>query len=272
MSLITITSGIGCNEMEIALRVADALKTDLYDDERLQKEFMDMGLSSAEMKSLDEKAPGIFNRLLDFHPQSYLELLEALIYEVSRRGEGIIIGHGAQFLLRDFGCALHIRIYSSTDRRIESIGNTHGVSPGAAEKMVRSSDNDRKGFMHYAFKMDWDNPSLYDLVVNVDKLGVEASSSLITNVAQSDIINACSLDALERMERFTLEKKVKTAVLKTSLSARNIHVDSPEPGSVVLTGTVNPLESKDALLDAVRAVPGVVNLKDELAMEKLHDI
>jgi len=272
MALITMTAGIGCGGPEIARRAADELGIPLYDDEKLREESIAMGLSSKELKSLDEKAPGFFSRVLEFKPQSYLELLEAVVYEISRRGEGIIIGHGSQFLLRDFGCALHVRIYSSEASRIEALTSSHTIGREAALKTIRADDSGKKGFMHYSFDMDWDDPALYDLIINKDKLGTEAAADLLISVARSEIIDTCSLQALETMERFGLKKLAETTIKKKSLGARNIHVEVPETGVVVLTGFINPLESKDDLLAAVRAVPGVTELREDLAPEKLHDI
>jgi len=272
MPLITMTTGVGCGGPEIARRVADELEIPLYDDEQLRKESIKMGLSPKELKSLDEKVPGFFSRVLEFKPQAYLELLEAVVYEIARRGEGIIIGHGSQFLLRDFGCALHVRIYSSEESRLETLTSSHAIGREAALKTIRADDSGKKGFMHYSFDMDWDDPALYDLIINKDKLGIEAASDLLLSVARSEVIDTCSLQALEAMERFGLKKLVETAVKKKSLGAKNIHVEIPETGVVVLTGLINPLESKDDLLTAVRAVPGVTELREDLAPEKLHDI
>ena len=272
MALITITTGIGCSGPEIARRVADGLGTPLYDDEQLREESIAMGLSPEELKSLDEKAPGFFSRVLELRPQSYLELLEAVVYEISHRGEGVILGHGAQFLLRAFGCALHVRIYSSDETRLEDLISSYKISRGTAAKTIRDDDSTKKGFMHYAFDMDWDDPALYDLIINKDKLGIEAASDLLISVARSEIIDTCSLQAMETMKRFGLKKLVETSVKKTSLGAKNMHVEVPETGVVVLTGLINPLESKDVLLAAVRAVPGVTEVREELAPEKIHDI
>jgi hypothetical protein len=126
--------------------------------------------------------------------------------------------------------------------------------------------------MRYSFDMDWDDPALYDLIVNRDKLGIEAAADLILSVARSEIINTCSLKALETMERFGLKKLVETSIKKTILIPKNIHVEVPETGVVVLTGIINPLESKDVLLAAVKAVPGVTDVRADLAPEKMHDI
>lgn len=272
MSLITVTAGIGSEAYPVARELSNRLSIDLYDDERLQQEFLSMGLASEDLKSLDEKAPGFFSRLLELRSSRYQELMDAVVYHVAQRGEGIIIGYGSPFLLQDFGCALHVRIYSSEQERIKRISQEWNIDENAARKAIRKNDNERRGFMEYAFNISWDDLSLYDLVVNVDKLGYESAVDMIAAVATSEVINSCSLTALETMQRFSLEKKVEAAVKKTALIPKNIQVSVSGEGDVLITGLINPLESKDKLLDAVRAVPGVRNIDERIANEKIHDI
>jgi hypothetical protein len=119
MSLITISESIGCGGKAIAALVAKELKLELYDDRRLEEEAIQLGVQPEALKDLDEKAPGLFSRMFSDKPQVYLDLLQGVVYEVAKRGQGIILGHGSQVLLRDFGCALHVRIYGSESSRIE---------------------------------------------------------------------------------------------------------------------------------------------------------
>jgi len=272
MPLITITRGIGCGGMTIARLVADGLKSELYDDQRLQEEAINMGIASEDLKSLDEKAPGLLNRLLSHKPQTYLDLLEAVVYEVARRGEGVILGHGAQFTLRDFGCALQVRIYASDSSRIQHLMDQQGMSREAAQKMIRKSDSERRGFLQFAFHMDWNNPSLYDVIINRDKLSTDSAARLIMEAAQSQEVKACSLMALDAMERLSLSKKVRAAIMKHSLNPLDFQVEVPEKGVVQITGSINPLESKDRLLEVVKSVPGVSDVRSEITFTRIHDI
>ncbi|MBW2309551.1 MAG: cytidylate kinase family protein [Deltaproteobacteria bacterium] len=116
--MITITSGIGSGGLSIAKSVSEELELELYDGQRLREEAVTVGISTEEIKSLGQKAPGLLNRLLSRKPDTYLEVMGAVIYEVASRGEGIILGHGAPWLLKDFGCALHVRVYASGPSRI----------------------------------------------------------------------------------------------------------------------------------------------------------
>ena len=121
MSLITVTTSIGCGAMSVSQKVAEGLELELYDDERLQQEALNMGYSAEDLKGFDEKAPGLFDRLLRRRPEIYNELMATVIYEVARRGEGIIIGHGATYFLKDFSCALHLQIQTSKPFRIRRL-------------------------------------------------------------------------------------------------------------------------------------------------------
>ncbi|MBW2003217.1 MAG: cytidylate kinase-like family protein [Deltaproteobacteria bacterium] len=272
MSLITITSGIGSGGMTIARLVANGLKLDLYDDQRLQQEAINIGISSEEVKDFDQKAPGLFNRILSHKPQAYLGLMEALVYEVARRGHGIILGHGAQFLLRDFGCALHVHIYSPESPRIQSLMDQQGISRDTAEKIIHKSDSERRGFLQFAFQIDWDDPSMYDLIINQSKLGADSAAKLIIDVAQSQQIKACSITAMYTMERLSLLKKVEAAVLKNKISSQDFHIEVPERGVVQIIGSLNPLESESGLLEVVKGVQGVLEVRSEIVVPELHDI
>lgn len=212
MSLITITRNIGCGGTTIARLVADGLKLELYDDRRLQEEAIKMGISREVLKRLDEKAPGLFNRLLSHNLETYLDLMEAVVYEVAHRGEGIILGHGSQMLLQDFGFALHVRIHGPESFRIQHLMDQQGVGWEAAEKMIYQSDSERMDFLKFAFHMDWNDPSLYDLVINRDKLSVNSAARLIMEVAQSQEIKECGITAVEAMERLSLSKKIAAAL------------------------------------------------------------
>ncbi len=272
MSLITITSGIGCGATEVARRLHEKLHLEVYDDEKLQEEALAMGISPEELKGFNEKAPGLFNRLLRLKPQTYLEVMEAVIYNISGKDEAIILGHGASFLLRDFGCAFHVRIHSSEPSRIDSLVTEQGFSTEAARKSIYKSDDERRGFMRFAFRMDWDDPSLYDIIINRDKLGAEGAAQLITAARDVDAIKECSLAALESMERLSLAKKVEAVIIKNCLNPGNYHVSVPEAGIVHLSGIINPLESKDQLIDYVKAVPGVKEVSTDIQTERIHDV
>lgn len=271
MSLITISESIGCGGKTIAAFVADELKLELYDDRKLEGEAIQLGIQPGVLKDLDEKAPGLFSRILSNKPQVYLDLLQAVVYEVAKRGQGIILGHGSQVLLRDFGCALHVRIYGSESSRIENLMNQRGLSRDAADKLIHKTDNERRGFLQFAFHMDWKDQSLYDLVINRDKLSTDLAAKLIIEAAQSREIKECSMTALESMERLSLSRRVDAAVLESNLG-RDVfrydmfHMEVPEKGVVLITGVTHMQGAEERLLKVVKGVPGVTEVRSEIVV------
>jgi cytidylate kinase len=266
MPLITISGGVGCKAEIVARLVAESAKLDLYDDQRLQQEAVKMGLRSEDLKGLDEKAPGFFDVLLGRSPQLYLDLMESVIYEVSRSGRGVIMGHGGQFLLRDFGCAFHVLIHASEPYRIKQLMDQQKLSSKAAEKMIRKSDHERRGFLRFSFHMEWNDPSLYDLVINTEKFGAEGAGNLILDALKSQRIQECSLNALESMERMSLMKRVEAALLKEQFSFTQFHVEAPEKGTVQVYGYTSTADNKKRMLETVRKVPGVSRIVDEVGV------
>jgi len=266
MALVTVSGGMGCGADKVARFVAEKAKLPLYDDQKLQIEAIKLGLRSQELKGFDEKAPGFFDSLRGYNPELYIDLMESVIYEVSRSGNGVILGHGSQLLLRDFGCALHGLIHASEDYRIKQVMANHGLSEKAAEKMISKSDSERRGFMRFAFKMDLDDMSLYDLVINPEKLGVEGAGQLILQALQSQAVKECSLNALETMERMALLKKAQAALLKEHIGSFQFNVDVPEKGVVHLFGFALNEEKKKQMIAAVKKVAGVSKVKDEIGI------
>jgi len=272
MPLITVTSGIGCGASSIAADVSRRLGIPLFDDTRLRERARMMGIDAREMEVADSRVPGFWSRLLDLKPRFYTEFLESVVLDAASDGEGVFLGHGATFLLQDFDCALQLRIYSKPSERIRRIMGESGLGYEGAKAAMERSDGDRKGFIAYAFNHDWEDLSLYDLVINRDQMGEEAAVEIVVHAANTAGVRACGLKSLEALDRLSLKSQVKAVIRKTSLKPEGFHVAVLEPGVVRVSGEINPLESKERLLDAVRSVPGVKTVKSEIRGEKLHDI
>ena len=132
--------------------------------------------------------------------------------------------------------------------------------------MIHKSDDERRGFLRFAFHMDLNDPSLYDLVINTEKLGVEGAAKLIMEALLSDAIKECSLRALETMERMSLMKKVQAALLKEHFSYTQFLVEVPEKGLVQLGGYASTEEDKQRMLKIAKKLPGVTKVKDEVGI------
>lgn len=266
MPLITITRSVGCGGTAIAKRVADGLDMTLYDDRAVEELADRTGLDEFRAGPLGERSPGLLDRLLSSRPQVYLDVVQSAVYAIARHGTGVILGHGGQTLLADFDCALHVRIHAPERVRIKHLVERHGLSEEAAARRVRRSDQEQRGFQRWAFQRDWNDLALYDLAIHRGKVSEDLAAELIVTAARSREIAECSADALERMERRSLARRVEAAVLEARFSLYDIHVEVPSVGVARLVGVAPDDRSKKRLLQAVAGDPAVSEVRDCVAV------
>lgn len=265
MSLITFTSSFGSGGEMIAQKVAKELDIDFFDDHRLHERVLSMGISSADLEGLDERAPRLFDRLFTNKPAIYLDVLGSVVYDIASQGEGVLVGHGAQVFLEDFHCALHVMIHASAEARNKWIRKDQNLGEDAALQLVHKMDKRLHDFVRYAFERDWQDSSGYDIVINLEKVGVDWATKLIIDLARSDEIKECSMKAIEEMELSSLKRKVDAAVIKSHLSSTytGINVDVIGGGNIYLRGWISDKNDLDRLISVIKEVPGVSEVKSE---------
>lgn len=223
-----------------------------------------MGIRSWAIENLDEKAPDLFQRLLSKKPEMYLRYLESVVYALARKGQGVIVGHGSQILLREFGCALHVRIHAAESIRINNLMKQKHLSREVAQKLLTKTDREQDGFFQYAFHVNWEDASLYDLVINTQKIGHEAAAKLIMDAYRSDQITACSLEAVEIIEGLALRKEINAVLLENNIQIKWLDIEVLKKGEVTIKGYINSRKEKDKVLSIVRSIPGVTHVEEEI--------
>lgn len=266
MSLITITQNMGCSGEQIAKIVADSLNLELYDDAKLQGTIQTLGKDYEGLQHFDEKAPGVFNRLISNKPGIFLDLMESVIYEVAKKGEGVIIGHGGQFLLRDFGCALHVLVYASRSSRVQQVAKQSDVDLKIAERLIQKSDDKQTGFFRFAFHREWNDLSLYDLVISTEKMAPQSVAHIIIETAQNQEMKTCSLTAQDAMDRLSLEKKIEAVLLKNAFNPVYIDVVVPEKGVALIKGLADNDDEFNRLQNIVSAIEGVREVRNQVSV------
>lgn len=257
MPLITITQGFGCGGLAVAQKVADRLKIELYDDAKLRDEACQMTIHSRKLiREFKEEPPRWFIRLMG-EPEIYLNLMESAVFEIASRGEGVIVGHGSQVLLQDFGCAMHVLISASEDRRIANLIHEFQLSPEDAKKLIQQSDKQNREFFSFAFHKDWKDAALYDLCINPGKMGTDRAIQLIIETAQFTEMQACSINAREAIERISQMKRIETYILELDLRPLGLKVTIPQKGVMHIAGLIRNKEDRQRLEDAAKSIPGI---------------
>jgi cytidylate kinase len=265
MYFITISEMIGTNGEKIARKVPEELKYSFYGEEELLGAASEMGFLS-DIKKLDEKAPALLERFFSEKPKIYLDRLQAVIYEVAKKGNAVFFGRGGQFLLHSFDCAFHILVTGSMEKRIKRVMEEKQVGREVAEKIINRSDHDKRAFIRFAYDEDWLNCRLYDLLLNTDKLSIDSAVKMIVDAAKSDEIKSCGIDSVQLLGKLSLNRKVESVLLEAGVTSSHLFFTVEEMDSVRLYGIVNSSEEKEGIEKLVKKIKGIKNIKNELVV------
>ena len=262
MHFISITRKMGTNGSEIARRVANQLQYSFYDTEAIETAAREMGFLN-DVKAVDEKVPSLFERLFSHQPEIQLDHLNAIIYELASRGNAVFLGRGSHILLRPFKCALHVRVTASLEKRIQNLVG-RGFRKDVAIKAIHQSDHEREAFIKFAFGVDWDNPELYDMVLNMDNVTVDLAADIVVHTARTEEIQARSLDAMESLKMMGLARRAEAALVEAGFSSTSLSVAVVEPGKIRLTGPVAGESTKTKAEEILKGVKGIESVDNEL--------
>jgi len=264
MPLITISQWIGCEGLDIARLVAESLQIELFDDYRLQQMAHEMGIRDEDIPDMDKGAPGLFDRIFTKKPEIYMDYIEVIVYEAAKKGEGVIIGHGSQVLLPEFGCGFHVMIHAEESTRIQNLMLQKKLSRDAAEKLVKKSDQEQMHFFRYAFHREWTDFSLYDLIISTEHITPDLAAKLIVDVQGSERMESCKLQARETMEKLSLNREIKAALLSNNIKIKWLEIEVPEKGFVKIGGFIYSEDEKEKALKIIRALPAVSNISEDI--------
>jgi len=256
MYFITFSRKMGTNGSEIARRVAD-----FYDTEAIEEAAQEMGFLK-DVKEIDEKAPSLFQRFFSQQTEIHLDRLHSVIYELATRGSAVFLGRGSHMLLRSFKCALHTRVTASLEKRIENLVK-RGWHREVAIRAIEKSDHERGAFIEFAFRVDWDDPEFYDLVLNMDNLTIDLAVDTVLHIANSEEIKARSVDAMKSLEMMGLARRAEAALIEAGL----IHgpsISVLEPGRIQLTGLMRQESEKTEAEEILKRVKGVNSINNQI--------
>jgi|YelNatPaOPRAMG01_1025707.scaffolds.fasta_scaffold05657_11 cytidylate kinase len=185
MGIITISRQIGAGEAVVAKSVADKLGWECVDKQILNKEVEDTGINLPYIVHFDERVPQKDEEPPNLKDHEiYIKALQKIIREFADKGDVVIVGRGANFILKDYD-ALHFRLIADLPYRIQRVMETRWVNEGPARYIIEQNDKDRASFIRRYFHADWEDPVHYHAVLNTSKLGLETVVERIVSAAKS---------------------------------------------------------------------------------------
>ena len=139
-------------------------------------------LPSEEYRDLAQEPVTAAQSLND---RRFLEVTDAVIKDLAKSGNVVIIGRGSNMILQDEPGVLHVGEIAPMELLIGTIMEREHMDRPSAEKYVIDTEKARVSYYKKFFKVHPDNSSLYDMVLNMGSLTADAAAELVAHAAKA---------------------------------------------------------------------------------------
>ncbi len=114
-----------------------------------------------------------------FNQERYLAVTQQLLKALARLGKVILLGRGGQIVLADHRKTLHLRVVAPLETRVERVCRGQGISEDEARTLIRSRDQACARYLKHFYNRDWNDPLLYDFVINTERLRLPSVVAMV---------------------------------------------------------------------------------------------
>jgi cytidylate kinase len=264
MSIVAISPTIGSLGDEIGREVARARGYEFADREIIEKAAARFGEGVMEFAHVTEEKPTLWERFIDTN-RRYMTYVEAIVLELAARDNVVLAGRGSAFLLGQMRHVLRVRVTASERVRATRVVDRQGILPDAAANLVHQSDNELSARVRYLYHVDWNDPLLYDLYINTDRLTADEGAALIDRALQHARYQS-SVEAMEEIRDVNVTTQCRAALLSRSNELPLELRVTCEGGQVTMNGLVEREEERAAAEGIIAAIPGVTGVVNNIVV------
>jgi cytidylate kinase len=191
MICVTISRHFGAGGHSLAEKLCERFGFHLVDDSVVEKLAIKHKLSPNWLNTVEKEASstllsilsstvsrGLFYRTPGSMPErderkKYISFLADIFKAMATGGGYVIVGRGAQFILKGHPRTIHVLLVAEYESRVDFLVTHHQLSRSEAASMIRDREKKRTTMASCLFNADIDDPSLYHIVLNTSLIPYE---------------------------------------------------------------------------------------------------
>ena len=195
--VITISREFGSGGRSIGRAVAERLGYRFYDQEIIMQVAESSGLSKEIVEKYDEYATHknsfLYSIAVNAGSDGFgglslanqVQIAQAnVIKQLAEEGNCVIVGRGADYVLRDREDCLHVFIRADIQSRAERVVKMYGETDVKIEDRLRDKDTKRRVFYRSFTLRDWGVCENYHLSLDSAKIGIDKCVDIIVSIAK----------------------------------------------------------------------------------------
>ncbi len=265
MSIITVSRGSFSGGKMLAECLARRLGYRCIDRDVIIRKAAGWGVSEGDLREALEKPPAFLGH--SAHTKYiYLAFIQSALTEEVKEGKVIYHGLAGHLLLKGAPHVLRVRIIAPLEVRVGMLQDLMKYSRKDAIAHIQKMDQDRRKWTQFLYGVDWGDPSLYDVVLNLEHMTIDKSCDVICSMligGSFEFTPQCRQAvhdlALASLVRAHLAQDPATSDLELEVVAHE--------GAISVSGEVLGPDQAKEIRRIARLVPGVSGVHmDELTL------
>ena len=195
--IITISREFGSGGRTIGKLVAEKLGYRFYDGEIIDSVVKESGLAREIVEKYDEYATHknsfLYSIAINAGGDGYNGLSFAnrvqiaqinVIKKLAEEGNCVIIGRGADYILRERTDCLNVFVYADTAFKAKHVIENYGENEMKIEDRLRDKDTRRRVFYRSFTMREWGAYENYHLMLDSGTVGIENAADIICKIVE----------------------------------------------------------------------------------------
>ena len=262
MAIITISRGTFSGGEALAKRLADRLGYQCISREVILEAATRYGVPADELAAAMERPPWFWERVVGART-THLVFVQAALCEHAREDRLVYHGHVGHLLLPGIAHVIRIRVIADLEYRITVAMQTQNLSRKDALASIEKVDKERREWIRFLFDVEWEDPSLYDAVLNLSRMSLDTACDTVAHMTEQPEFTP-SATSVKAMHDLALSSRVAAALQR---DARTWGADlrtAADGGTVTISGTARFPGDEETIASVVRQVEGVKEVRCEL--------
>ncbi|MCA1989507.1 MAG: cytidylate kinase family protein [Desulfarculus sp.] len=261
MGIITISGEVGSQRNALAQEICARGRLELVDRHTLMEAVQGLvDLSRDEHQLLAEQGPAMLD-LSSRRRRVFTALLELVMLQYAQTGQAVVVGRGANFLLRLVPGVLRVRTVAPLDLRAQRLAAEQNMDLERARQLATVVDQQRRTYVAHLFGADWASPLNYDLVLNMGRLSLEQAALTVLDLASHDDFEP-SAESRRLIEGLVLAARARRHLVE-ELDIHALEIDAVD-GVLSLAGYVASYEEAKRARALAEEVQGVERVESAI--------
>jgi len=264
MAIVTISRGSFSGGVAVAEAVAARLGVPCISREVVRDAAQVSGIDEGSLVATLEDPPRFWEKTPGRIP-AHLNLVRTALLQRAGGHDFVYHGYAGHLLLSGISHVLRVRVIASEAYRVETAMHERGLSEKEATRYVKKLNVQLRKWTEFLYGVDWQDPSLYDVVLRVDRVGVEGAAETIVRMTGLPSFQPTA-ESRKALADLLLSSTVWSALSGDARThTANVRV-AADGGDVFVTGSADSARTLEAISEVAGKVPGVAHVDNEVGV------